>query len=87
MNRQIESQALEVLDFVQRNVQSRRMIHDLVCADIARWSDVAPDEKVNILERNVRRFRTVCPTLAQKDRVRQAVQALRGAAGMEPIQA
>jgi len=83
MDHQIDAQALDVLNFVQRNVQTRALIHDLVCGDIARWTQLGTKEKATVLERNVRRFRAVCPTLAGKDRVAHAIEALRWAAAQE----
>jgi hypothetical protein len=83
MDSQINHQALNILYFVERNVQARHLIHDLVSRDIETWDSLKTSEKLTILERNVRRFRAECPTLAEKDRVRHAIEAMRWAVRQE----
>jgi hypothetical protein len=77
---QLDTQAIEVLRFMARNVQTRPLLHALLISDIERWHELAPIEKPRVFDRDVRRFAVACPTLAQKDRVRDAAEGLRTAA-------
>jgi len=74
---QIDAQAMDVLRFMARNVQSRPLLHSLLVSDIERWGQLPAEEKPRVFERDVRRFAVACPTLAQKDRVRHAAEGLR----------
>jgi hypothetical protein len=76
---QIDSQAIEVLKFMARNVQTRPLLHSLLMSDIERWARLPAQEKPRVFDRDVRRFAVACPTLAQKDRVRDAAEGLRQA--------
>ncbi|HWD38432.1 MAG TPA: hypothetical protein VG944_06260, partial [Fimbriimonas sp.] len=53
---QIDSQAIEVLQFMARNVQGRPMIYGLLVSDIERWREIPAVEKPRVFERDVRRF-------------------------------
>lgn len=76
---QVDAQAVEVLRFMARNVQTRPLLHALLVSDIEGWHELPALEKPRVFERDVRRFAVACPTLAQKDRVRHAVESLRTA--------
>ena len=74
---QLDAQAIEVLRFMARNVQTRPLLHALLITDIERWNELPMQEKPKVFERDVRRFAVACPTLALKDRVRHAAEGLR----------
>lgn len=80
MEPQIDAQALDVLRFMQRNGANRALFYDLVSQDIERWREMDASSKLQAFNRNARRFAALCPTLAQKDRVKHAAEALRFAA-------
>ncbi len=77
---QADAQAVDVLNFMARNVQSRPLLHALLVSDIEHWAELSTAEKPRVFERDVRRFSVACPTLAQKDRIRHAAENLRRAA-------
>ena len=79
MDRNADRQAFEVLQFMARNTQHRALYHEVIVQDMERWPDLKPEEKLTVYERNVRRFKAACPTLATKDRIRDAAEALRWA--------
>ncbi len=76
MKPQVDSQAVEVLKFMAKNVQGRPMLHGLLMSDIHRWNSIPDKEKKAVLARDVRRFSVACPHLAKKDRIIQAIEAL-----------
>jgi hypothetical protein len=76
VNRQIDSQAVEVLKFMARNVQGRPMLYGLLMSDIHRWSNIPVGQKKSVFARDVRRFSVACPHLANKDRILHALEAL-----------
>lgn len=68
--------AYDVLVFMRRHVSQFSMLSDMLQADIDRWYSLPLAEQRVVFERQRRRFETVCPTLARKDRVRDAAQGL-----------
>ena len=71
-----DEQIKDVLNFFADHTRNRPLVFNEIAKTANRWDALSNDEKVLLFERCRRRFSTVHPTLAQKDRVRDAQELL-----------
>ncbi len=67
-----DEQVLDVLKFMADHTVGRPLIHGEIASTYNRWSSMEPTEKERLWSRCRRRFAAAQPTLAQKDRIRDA---------------
>lgn len=72
----LEDQALAVMRYLASQCSTRRLIHELVEADVQRWSRMTDEQRRHAFERALRRVGAVCPWVRDKGRVRDAAEAL-----------
>jgi len=73
-----DEQIKDVLRFFADHTRNRPLIYEEIAKTANRWDDLEPAQKVVLFERCHRRFSAVHPTLAAKDRVLHAREALAG---------
>ncbi len=71
-----DEQIRDVLAFMASHTQARPLTYDEIQATYFRWDEFTANEKALRWERCRRRFAAAQPTLAQKDRVRDADEAV-----------
>ncbi len=74
-----DEQAKDVLRFFADHTRNRPLVYEEIAKTANRWDELPPEQKLMLFERCARRFGAVHPTLAIKDRVvhaREAVRAL-----------
>lgn len=71
-----DEQIKDVLRFFADHTRNRPLIYEEIAKTANRWDDLQPDQKLILFERCTRRFTAVHPTLATKDRVRHAREAV-----------
>ncbi len=71
-----DEQVKDVLQFFADHTRNRPLIYEEIAKTANRWDDLNPDQKVVLFERCARRFGAVHPTLATKDRVTHAREAV-----------
>ncbi len=72
-----DEQIKDVLRFFADHTRNRPLIYEEIAKTANRWDDLAQDQKIVMFERCRRRFSAAHPTLAMKDRVIDACEALR----------
>ena len=71
-----DEQIKDVLRFFADHTRNRPIVYEEIAKTANRWDDLATDQKMVMFERCRRRFGAVHPTLALKDRVVHAHEAL-----------
>lgn len=71
-----DEQAKDVLRFFADHTRNRPLVYDEIAKTANRWDELEPQQKLVLFERCTRRFGAVHPTLAQKDRVIHAREAV-----------
>ena len=71
-----DEQVKDVLRFFADHTRNRPLVYEKIAKTANRWDDLATDQKMVMFERCRRRFGAVHPTLALKDRVVHAHEAL-----------
>ena len=72
-----DEQIKDVLRFFADHTRNRPLVYEEIAKTANRWDNLGSDEKIVLFERCRRRFSTVHPTLAVKDRVIHAQESLR----------
>jgi hypothetical protein len=72
-----DEQIRDVLSFMASHTHSRPLTYGEIQATYNRWGELTSTEKAMRWERCRRRFEAAQPSLAQKDRVRDAAEAVR----------
>lgn len=67
-----DEQVLDVLKFMAAHTVGRPLIHGEITSTYERWASLEPSEKERYWSRCRRRFAVAQPTLALKDRIRDA---------------
>ena len=67
-----DEQVKDVLRFFADHTRNRPLVYEEISKTANRWDDLSPNQKLILFERCRRRFGAVHPTLATKDRVRDA---------------
>lgn len=73
----LDQQVLEVLGWMALNCADRPLTRGEIERIVYRWESFTVDQKRLGWDRCYRRFRAAKPTLAQKDRIRHAGEAVR----------
>jgi|GEM_PF-1755934 len=71
-----DEQIKDVLNFFADHTRNRPLVFNEIAKTANRWDNLSVEEKIVLFERCRRRFSTVHPTLAQKDRVKDAQEVL-----------
>jgi len=71
-----DEQIKDVLRFFADHTRNRPLIYEEIAKTANRWDELDSDQKQLLFERCRRRFGAVHPTLALKDRVRHAHEAV-----------
>jgi hypothetical protein len=67
-----DEQVLDVLKFMAAHTVGRPLIHGEIASTYERWDTLKPSDKERYWSRCRRRFAAAQPTLAMKDRIRDA---------------
>ena len=72
-----DEQVKDVLRFFADHTRNRPLVYEEIAKTANRWDSLAAEQKIVMFERCRRRFGAVHPTLALKDRVIHAGEALK----------